>query len=400
MITTFYPPYHFGGDATYVRALSKSLVNRGHEVHVVHCEDAYRTVSHNNEILESTIDEGITIHKLKSNFGLLSPLFTQQTGFPGFKKTDLKRILKQNFDVIHFHNISLVGGPAVLKMSNALVTLYTLHEHWLLCPTHIFWKNNKQACDKRECFSCSLRSGIPPQLWRYTNLISNSLKSVDVLIAPSEYTRTKHTSVFHNNDIQVLPLFSALKVKKEEVIRGNNFQNYEDIPFIYVGRVTASKGIISLLKVFEKLPDVNLQIIGDGDLLTKLKKEYLNNSNIKFLGKLEQNKLIEKYINSKAVILPSLAPETFGLTIIEAFSCSTPALVRVSGGSRDIIDNTGGGFVYNNDEELMESILKLQKDAALRDKLGDSARQGYEKFYTEDIHLDSYMKLINNISNA
>ena len=26
MVTTFYPPYHFGGDATYVRALSHALL--------------------------------------------------------------------------------------------------------------------------------------------------------------------------------------------------------------------------------------------------------------------------------------------------------------------------------------------------------------------------------------
>ncbi len=31
MVTTFYPPFHFGGDATYVRALSRALVARGHE---------------------------------------------------------------------------------------------------------------------------------------------------------------------------------------------------------------------------------------------------------------------------------------------------------------------------------------------------------------------------------
>jgi len=44
MVTTFYPPFHYGGDATFVRGLSRALVARGHEVEVVHCEDAYRAV--------------------------------------------------------------------------------------------------------------------------------------------------------------------------------------------------------------------------------------------------------------------------------------------------------------------------------------------------------------------
>ena len=74
------------------------------------------------------------VHELRSGFGALSPLLTQQTGRPMLKHRALKQILSRNFDVIHFHNISLIGGPAVLGLSNAPVTLYSLHEHWLLCP--------------------------------------------------------------------------------------------------------------------------------------------------------------------------------------------------------------------------------------------------------------------------
>ena len=48
-------------------------------------------------------------------------------------------MLDRDFDVVNFHNISLIGGPGVLQMSRGPATLYTLHEHWLICPTHIFW---------------------------------------------------------------------------------------------------------------------------------------------------------------------------------------------------------------------------------------------------------------------
>ena len=42
MVTTFYPPYNFGGCGTYVRGLSRALVAQGHDVEVMHCLDAYR----------------------------------------------------------------------------------------------------------------------------------------------------------------------------------------------------------------------------------------------------------------------------------------------------------------------------------------------------------------------
>ena len=142
MVTTFYPPYHFGGDGTYVRALSEALVQRGHEVTVVHCEDAYRLAGNDSGAIDNL--SKVKVHTLKNRFGFLSPLITQQTGFPGLKHSELKDILKNEFDVVNFHNISLIGGPRIIQLSNARINLYTLHEHWLLCPTHIFWKDKKR----------------------------------------------------------------------------------------------------------------------------------------------------------------------------------------------------------------------------------------------------------------
>lgn len=42
MVTTVYPPCHFGGDATFAQALACALVSEGHHVEVVHCEGACR----------------------------------------------------------------------------------------------------------------------------------------------------------------------------------------------------------------------------------------------------------------------------------------------------------------------------------------------------------------------
>ena len=44
MVTTFYPPYHFGGDAIHAYRLTNALARRGHEVTVVYSEDAYRAL--------------------------------------------------------------------------------------------------------------------------------------------------------------------------------------------------------------------------------------------------------------------------------------------------------------------------------------------------------------------
>ena len=45
MITTFFPPYAFGGDAVFIYRLANMLARRGHEVAVIHCVDSYRALA-------------------------------------------------------------------------------------------------------------------------------------------------------------------------------------------------------------------------------------------------------------------------------------------------------------------------------------------------------------------
>ena len=352
MVTTFYPPYHFGGDATYVKALSEHLVARGHEVTVVHCENAFRLQARNIEIAAPEQENGVRVHRIRKRAGPLSPLITQQLGVPGLKSAELRRIFAEKFDVVNFHNISLIGGPGIVPMSRAPVNLYTLHEHWLLCPTHIFWKEKRKACDSRQCIRCSIRSGIPPQWWRYTPIVEKCLRHIDRFIAPSDYTARRHREYLSlHAPVDVVPLFSSLDPGPPATLPGSRPLN-----FVYVGRITASKGVAELVGAFAHWPQYELTLLGDGDLLTELRNRYADCSNIQFLGAVPQSTLVDYYRRACAVILPSLAPETFGLTVVEAFACGTPAIVRAAGGNRETVDTAGAGFVYSNDTELRAAL--------------------------------------------
>ena len=177
-VTTFYPPYSFGGDAIYVARLAQALAERGHQVDVVHCVDSYRLLARRREQRMNDAEPtavgqahpNITVHGLESGWGWLSPLLSQQTGRPYLKRRVLQHLIDQGVDVIHFHNTSLFG-PGALSLGSArlrAVKLYTTHEHWLVCPTHVLWRFNRERCERPTCFRCTLAAGRPPQLWWYT----------------------------------------------------------------------------------------------------------------------------------------------------------------------------------------------------------------------------------------
>ncbi len=389
MVTTFYPPHHFGGDGAYVDQLSEALRAGGHEVDIVYCYDAYRISSGKVERDREHNSKANTVYRLENRAGPLSPLYTQMTGRPGFKRPSLEAIFKNPYDVVHFHNISLIGGPGILSMSNAHVTLFTSHEHWSVCATHIFWKNRAKACDKRTCFSCQLRSGRPPQLWRYTNLLTRSFAKVDHIFAPSEFT--KKTLLDHGigRSISVLPLFApaAFETLASSIPA--------DAPsFLYVGRITRSKGIDKLIDLFKQRPHYNLKIVGDGDLLSMLKRKATNSTNIEFLGHVPRPGLAKLYRSAWAVILPSIAPETFGLVTIEGFAQGTPAIVRNVGGAGEVVRHTGAGIVYDTDEQALAAIDALATDRARRDRLGNIAREAFLNCYTEKTHVKVYLDKI------
>ena len=393
MVTTFYPPYNFGGCGTYVRALSRALAAEGHDVEVMHCVDAYR-LKYKDPMPDEGPDEGIVVHRLKSPLGFLSPLITHQTGRPGVKSRAARAVLARPFDVVHFHNISLVGGPAILTWSRAPVTLYTLHEHWLLCPTHVFWKNKAQPCDRPTCFRCSLVSGIPPQLWRYTRLVELSLARVDAMLAPSEFTASRHREAGLKPPIHVLPLFSGIEPRSDPAPRPARSH------FLFVGRLTSSKGIVELLEEFADLAAYDLDVIGDGELRGALDRRFADCPHIRFLGRIPQTELITAYQAATALIFPSLAPETFGLSIAEAFACGTPAIVRDAGGCREPVDATGGGLVYRTSEQLRVALSRLVNEPGLRETLAQRAREGFMRLYTPQRHLKSYLALVEAIGSS
>src|SRR5437762_501737 len=117
-LRTFYPPSSFAGDAVLVYLLRHHLVVAGHHVVVVHCLDAYHLFHPEAPEMTFTDHPNVTTYGLRSGYGWLSPLLTQQTGRALFKRKRIRELFStNNYDVVHYHNISLLG-PEVLTFTS------------------------------------------------------------------------------------------------------------------------------------------------------------------------------------------------------------------------------------------------------------------------------------------
>lgn len=365
MITTFYPPYNFGGDGIFVHRLANELAKRGHQVDVVHCIDTYRLLAGTEPGTTYDDHHNVTVHGLKSPFGFLSPLATHQTGFPFFKSAQIKHILNKGFDVIHFHNISLVGGPGILKYGQA-IKLYTTHEYWLICPTHVLFKYNRSACTKRNCLLCSIVYKRPPQLWRYSSLLKKAVRHLNAILAPSHFCKQIHLQSKLYAPIVSFPNFLP-RTKNQKSLNLNVDMNHPEKPyFLFVGRLEKIKGLQTLIPVFRQYKKAQLVIVGNGSYERQLRDLSRNTTNILFLGYKPYSELEPLYRQAVALIVPSLCLEIFPSVTLEAFSQQTPAIIRNLGSMPEIIRKSGGGLVYDSESELIDAMDLLLTDTSYR----------------------------------
>jgi len=390
MVTTFYPPSHFGGDAVYVQALSRALSRLGHHVDVVCSEDAFVAAGGRARSAAAPDErsEGVVVHRLGSPLGRLSSLWMHQTGTPGGSRAALAAVLDGGYDVIHYHNISLIGGPAVLGMGRARAKLMSLHDHWLVCPTHVLWKNGERACDVQTCFTCCLRSRRPPQLWRYGGALPRALAHVDALLAPSRWSARRHREGGIDRPIDVLPLYSRFA--------GGDCAPPSRPGFLYVGRITASKGVRQLVELFAQMPGFELTLAGDGDSREALAARFVGLPNVRFAGSVDEMALPSLYARATATIVPSLAPESFGLVAVESFAHGTPVVALDAGGCGELVGDAGGGIVCRDFGGIAEAVRRLAADPALRADLGQRARAACRSRFSEERHLADYLALVGS----
>lgn len=393
MVTTFYPPHNFGGDGIYVHRLSHELARRGHDVTVVSAPDAYELLG-GDAVATPVEPDAVVLEPLAPRLGRVSPLVTYLSGRPGLRARQLRELFaERRFDVVHFHNVSLVGGPGVLSYGDG-VKLYTTHEHWLVCPMHTLWRLNREVCERPTCLRCTLSYRRPPQLWRYGSLLERRTRDVDLFLAPSRFTIEMHRRRGFTAPMRRLPPFvplaAAATPERERPVGGRPY-------FLVVGRLERLKGIQSLIDVFARYDAADLVVAGEGSEGAELRRRAAGLRNVMFVGRLPFDELASLYAGATAVLAASIGYETFGMTVIEGFAQQTPAIVRALGPLPEAVEESGAGFVYRTDVELVDALEALRSDRGLRDELGARGYAAYRERWCEEPHLRAYLGFVDEL---
>lgn len=392
LINTFYPPYNFGGDGVYVRRLAHALARHGCDVRILHDTETYKAIAPKPLSALTPLAEppGVRVTRLESPIGALSTLVTHQTGRPIAHRRALEEFFSEEFDVTHFHNVSAVGGPGILSMGSG-VRVYTAHEHWLVCPTHILWRHNREICDRRECMKCQIIYRRPPQLWRHTDFLKRQSAHIDAFIALSRSSAENHRRFGFEPEMRILPSFLPdAPAPFEQTSRSGAEKPYA----LFVGRLEKLKGLQDVIPAFKARAEIDLVIIGEGEFKDELSRIAGDAPNIKFLGKLAPEKLDRHYANAAAVLLPSVCYEVFPLVALEAFRAGAPIVARNLGPFPEIAEISGAGLLFDRPEEAAAAVGRIAADPALRRSLGARGRAAFETRWSEKTALSAYFNLI------
>jgi glycosyltransferase involved in cell wall biosynthesis len=400
LLTTFYPPFNFGGDGIDSQRMARALVRRGHRATVIHDVNSYEWLSGRRLPEQPMMQDGVEVIGLRSRLGVVSPLLTHQFGRPVVQGRAIESLLRQRApDVIIFGNVSLLGGPGLLKLGGDALKVYLAHEHWLVCPTHVLWRFNREPCDARACLRCVLSYGRPPQLWRHTGALERHLSGVDLFIARSEFSRAKHREFGFAQPMEVLPYFLP-DPYPEQPEPGRSERPQSRPYFLSVGRLVRMKGLDTVIPAFRRYPDADWLIVGDGEEMAALRDLAADVPNVKFLGRVENQALDRYYEHAIAAIVPSVGYETFGIVLIEAFRHRAPVIARRIGPFPEIVEPINGGLMFSNTDELVEAMRRLHHDPVLREVLATNGyHAGRERWFEHPV-MDRFLELVEQTRAA
>jgi glycosyltransferase involved in cell wall biosynthesis len=345
IINNLYKPYQKGGAEKVAEITVNQLQSLGHQVFLV-------TTKPKNKKEENTSPKTYYInskyYNLKDYSYTYRLLWQIDNVFNIKKSLKLKKILKKEKpDLVISNNLMGLSFLSFFIIRQLKIKhVHILHDIQLIHPSGLIFYHQE-----------NIANTLAAKIFQLLNKKISS--SPDLIVSPSKWLLEKHLRRDFFKKSKKLVLDNPLAFKKSE-IKKEVIENKKDYNFIFVGQIEEHKGIIFLIKTFNKIKDrqnIKLTIVGDGTLMNQAQKLAKDNKNISFLGKKSGNEVRGELLKHDCLIVPSLCYENSPTVIYEASAFNLPVIASDLGGISELIKKYKGIlFEAKNSHDLINKI--------------------------------------------
>ncbi len=368
---TCYPTY--GGSGVVATELGKALAQRGHQIHFISYALPIRLDSMTGDVFYHEVE--------MSQYPLFDfPLYTDSLAS---KMVDVAKY--HDLDVLHVHYAiphatSAFIAKQILAPSKDLKLITTLHGTDVTLV------------------------GLEPS---FLPLVKFSIEQSDYVTSVSQFLQMKTYTMYNiQREIQVIPNF----VDTEKYARRENLEFKLRIApqgekiIIHVSNFRAVKRVPDVIRVFDlirKSIPSKLILAGDGPDRSeseKLARELGLYEDVRFLGK--QTHLPEILSASDLMLMPSQS-ESFGLSALEAMSCSVPVVSSSIGGLPELVVHGETGYIaeLGDVQRMAKYAIELLSDDRKWVMFSQNARKRAVEKFDVNLVVPIYEKLYEEALN-
>lgn len=303
-------------------------------------------------------------------------------------------------DILHVHNTFPLISPSLYWAASAagVPVVQTLHNFRLLCPQAMFLRDGRICEDclgrlpwrgvARRCYRDSAtQTGVLAGMLAVHRALGTYSRKVSRFIALNGFCRDKFIQGgLPAGKIAVKPNFVAW-----DDGRSDQGASGRDAGFLFVGRLSAEKGVETLARACADLISVALRVAGTGPEAERLR----GLAGVALLGALPGEAVRAEMDRALALVLPSICYENFPRTLVEAYACGLPVIASRLGAMAELVRDGETGLLFEpgNAEDLAAKMRWARANPEAMAAMGRAARAEYEAKYTPEINYRQLMAI-------
>lgn len=279
-------------------------------------------------------------------------------------------------------SLSFEGYDIVLSSSsgfikNIKVPKKTKHINYCHTPTRFLWLDKNYLNQEVPKF---LKFLVYPVIYFMKKWDFKGAQRVTEFVSNSNEVKKRIKTLYKRDSIVIYPF-----IESEFWHKTTPKENY----FLLVNRLQAHKNNEFVINIFNEL-NIPLHIVGTGRQEKFLKS--IAKSNIRFLGRIDDEKLINEYSSALALIYPQ--NEDFGLVPLEAAMCGTATLAYGKGGALETVVEGKTGIFFNSYDS--SEILKIINNWDSY-KFDESALVNHAKTFNKQNFKQQILEVVNKV---